>query len=316
MSDTLEIYAIREISPDSLRINARNREFPLTCPILRQSGEEVLKARKLRWLNRFFQAGRLQFVGSPWLPGFFVMNEDEAQAVLEELSANSGFSCPLLLGITTERVRGRNWFSFQGDPMMELEIQPHWTDLTSYMADMKKKYRARVRSALKLQDRYQVQRLPKEKEVLSACGELLEHSLRSKVVALPEDTAALLATFEDVFSDGFELFGFFEDERLVGFISTLKDGTTLRAMHFGARDEVAEGFYSLAMFTAIEHAIQSGCQKVNLGRTGTEIKSTYGAKPVANYFTFYTRRPFWWVVLKIAQWRYKPKSYVLRSPFQ
>ena len=316
MSDTLEIYAIREISPNSLRITANNRDFPLTCPILRQSGEEALKSRKLRWLNRFFETGRLNFVGSPWLPGLFVMSENDALALVREVENSTGLSCPILLGITTEPVFGGNWSSFQGDPMMELEIREQWQDLDGYLADMKKKYRARGRAALKLRKEYRIEMLPANRTVLAECGALLEHSLHAKVVALPENTVELLETFAKVFQSNFELFVFFKDDRLMGFISTLRDGNSLRAMHYGARDEVVDGFYSLAMFTVIEHAILGGFEKVNLGRTGTEIKSTYGAVPVDNYFTFYTRRPFWWVVLKIAQWRYKPKSYVLRAPFK
>jgi len=62
--------------------------------------------------------------------------------------------------------------------------------------------------------------------------------------------------------------------------------------------------------------IEGGYQKVSLGRTATEIKSTYGAEPEVNYFSFYSANWFFRVMLKLAQNRYKPKSYILRRPFK
>jgi hypothetical protein len=72
----------------------------------------------------------------------------------------------------------------------------------------------------------------------------------------------------------------------------------------------------LLMFEVIHRGIEGGFAEINLGRTATEIKSTYGAQVRENYFSFYTNKPVLRMILKVAHKRYRPKSYTLRSPFK
>ena len=87
-------------------------------------------------------------------------------------------------------------------------------------------------------------------------------------------------------------------------------------MHYGAFDEAPDGLYSLLMFEVIHRGIEGGFAEINLGRTATEIKSTYGAQARENFFSFYTNKPVLRMILKVAYKRYRPKSYTLRSPFK
>ena len=59
--------------------------------------------------------------------------------------------------------------------------------------------------------------------------------------------------------------------------------------------------------------LQGGFNEINLGRTATEIKSTYGAVARDNYFSFYTTKPLLKLVLRIAKKKYQPKEYTLRT---
>ena len=70
------------------------------------------------------------------------------------------------------------------------------------------------------------------------------------------------------------------------------------------------------MFETIHRGIEGGFDEINLGRTATEIKSTYGAVARENYFSFYTGRPLLKMILRAAKKRYKLKEYTLRSPFK
>ena len=96
----------------------------------------------------------------------------------------------------------------------------------------------------------------------------------------------------------------------------MDDGKLLRAMHFGSKRSAPQEFYSFTMFHMIRLGIEGGFNKVSLGRTATEIKSTYGAVPEENYFSFYSENWFFKRLLRLAQKRYQPKHYVLRSPFK
>lgn len=263
-------------------------------------------------VNGLIRKGVLRVLGSPWLPGFWVVGPKDAQAGLRAFQSDSK-SCPLFLSITNAPVEAPGWHSYQGDPFMVLHVE--WEQWESYVAAMKKKYRARVRKTLKMNAGLTVAPLPITASTLEECAELLEQTLRDKVVALPGDLNQLLGMFHDCFGVNFKIYGFKQEDRLVGFISCVRDGAVLRAMHFGATAEAPEDFYSFAMFTLIKEGIDAKVEKIDLGRTATEIKSTYGAVATPNYFSFYSSGWFFKLALKLADRYYVPKPYTLRSPF-
>ena len=284
----------------------------MTTPELRRSSGKYLTLRGLRLTNAIIRKDILQVAGSPWLPGFWNLSAEKAEVALQAFKGQ-GASCRLFLSFTDAPVRSKGWHSYKGDPYMVLPIS--WSSFDEYVADMKKKYLARVRKVQKSNEGIRVEVLPKEGPQFEQCVAMLEATLKDKVVALPGNLEHLLRTFNRCFGGAFKLFGFYSGEKLVGFISCIEDGPVLRAMHFGQSDDAPEDFYSHAMFTLIGHGITTGVQKVHLGRTATEIKSTYGAVPEENYFSFYSSSRFFQFLMRLADRYYRPKAYTLRSPF-
>lgn len=286
--------------------------LPMTTPELRRSSGKYLTLRGLRLTNAIIRKGILQVAGSPWLPGFWSLSTKKAEVALQAFQAQ-GATCTLFLSFTDAPVNSKGWHSYKGDPFMVLPVS--WPSFDQYVAEMKKKYRARVRKVQKSNHEVRVELLPKQGSQFEQCVAMLEATLRDKVVALPGNLEHLLGTFDKCFGGSFKLFGFYRDEKLVGFISCIEDGPVLRAMHFGQSDDAPEDFYSHAMFTLIGHGITTGVKKVHLGRTATEIKSTYGAVPEENYFSFYSSSRFFQFLMRLADKYYRPKAYTLRSPF-
>ncbi|MBL6670335.1 MAG: GNAT family N-acetyltransferase [Flavobacteriaceae bacterium] len=265
-------------------------------------------------MNRWIRKGILQVVGSPWLPGFWVLRPEDATRALVAIKQER-LPVKLLLAVTSEPMRAnKNWSSFEADPLMTVAVQ--WTSFESYGQEMKKKYRARLNKALKSNSDVEVRLLSADKAEFSKAAELLAATLTDRVVAMPENLEWLLAMYQECFGSSFQMHGFFLQGALIGFISTIEDGKFLRAMHYGSIENTPQDFYSYAMFYAIRRGIEGGFEKVSLGRTATEIKSTYGAEPEENYFSFYTENWFFRWLLKLAQNRYQPKTYVLRRPFK
>jgi hypothetical protein len=288
--------------------------LPLTQPLVRRSSGQYARQRRLAVLNRWIRKGILQVVGSPWLPGFWVLRPEDATRALVAIKQER-LPVKLLLAVTSDPMRAnKNWSSFEADPLMTIAVQ--WTSFESYGQEMKKKYRARLNKALKSNSDVEVRVLSADKAEFSKAAELLAATLTDRVVAMPENLEWLLAMYQECFGSSFQMHGFFLQGALIGFISTIEDGKLLRAMHYGSIENTPQDFYSYAMFYAIRRGIEGGFEKVSLGRTATEIKSTCGALPEANYFSFYSEHWFFKQVLKLAQRRYEPKSYVLRSPFK
>mgnify|MGYP000462072924 CR=1 FL=1 len=216
--------------------------------------------------------------------------------------------------VTQEPLSGPGWFSFEADPFMVLSIRSHWAQLSDYEQDLRKKYRARLKKNQQLTRAVAVQPVSLEDPDLRArCAKLLEQTLVDKVVALPGDTEALLLKFALCFGSKFKAWGFFSGGVLEAFITLVEDGPVLRAMHFGKSTDSDPSLYSKAMFHAIELGIEGSFAEVHLGRTATEIKSTYGAQARPNYFSFYTQNWWWRRLLKRAQKRYLPGVYTLRD---
>ena len=288
--------------------------LPLTRPLFRRSSGKYIRQRRLAVLNRWIRKGILQVLGSPWLPGFWLVTPQRAQRALTAIKTTR-LPVKLLLSVTSGSMNDKQyWSSFVADPVMRVSIQ--WTSFESYAQQMKKKYRARLNKTMKSNAAIHIREMAPENEMFSRVSDLLTSTLTDRVVAMPENLKWLLELYQDCFGNSFKIHGFFLEDQLVGFISTIEDGTLLRAMHYGSQENTPQDFYSYAMFYAIRLGIEGGFEKVSLGRTATEIKSTYGAKPEENYFSFYSESWFFQGVLKWAQKRYRPKSYVIRSPFK
>jgi hypothetical protein len=313
MQTTAENVIVRKL-PGRLIELEDGSFFPLTQPLVRRSSGQYTRQRRLAVLNRWIRKGILQVIGSPWLPGFWTLSPEQADRTLLAIK-NMHLPVKLLLSVTSAPMDGNeNWFSFKADPMMSVELR--WNSFESYALEMKKKYRARLKNVMKSNMALEERILIPDEDDLSTAAQLLTKTLTDKVVAMPDNLKWLLELYQAGFDSSFKVHGFFLEDRLVGFLSTVEDGPLLRAMHFGSSDNAPNQFYSYAMFYVIRLGIEGGHQKVSLGRTATEIKSSYGAEPEENYFSFYSENWFFRGLLKLAQKRYQPKSYILRRPFK
>jgi hypothetical protein len=286
-----------------------NEPLLLSTPIFRKGDASALKRRGLGFINALAKM-KVQVLGSFWLPGLHIYTTESLKALD---SFNGLDPKKILVATTSEKVELLNWFSLKGDPFMIVENR--WKTVDQYAASLKKKYRVRYKKALALKNQFDFKEI-ESKEGLLKCSELLAQTLESKVVALPKDISSLIEGFKEWFGNDYLVVGALLQGEVIGFIAYIKTPTALRAMHYGATGHAPDGLYSALMFEVIERGIQMEVQEINLGRTATEIKSTYGAVPRDNYFSFYTRNPIMKFVLSLVQRRYKPKEYILRSPFK
>lgn len=307
----LEKSVLSQLLGRRVYLHSSDREVPICVPTLRRGSNRFLKPRKLRIINAVFLKRFLKVAGSPWLPGLWVLDPVEAH----ELVSSTDFDRPaLFMSVTTAPVQEKNWYSFKGEPLMIFDAT--WPSGTDYVQGMKKKYRARFNKVHSTCGHLEIKEAAWSDSLKLKAATMLSATLEDKVAVLPDNLEELLGQFQQWFGSAFKIFGAFEDERLLAFITLVEDGTTLRAMHYGALDDAPPEVYSRLMFHAIAMGIEGPFDQVNLGRTGTEIKSTYGATPNANYFSFYTKNPLLRWILKLVQNRYVPKSFELRSPFK
>ena len=285
--------------------------LPICIPEFRRSSGSYLKKRGLNMINAFVRKGVLEVVGSPWLPGFWIQKPE----VLQSLVGSLNLKLPILLmGVSDTPVSQDNWTSFRAEPFMIVDNR--WNSFQEYMDSMKTKYRSRLKKAARFREGYDVVELEHNEDNITRCAGMLEKTLTDKVAVLPIDLSELIIRFKVWFKEDYKIFGIQDKGELKGFISVVEDGECLRAMHYGTLKSNPDMMYSLAMFHVIEYGIEHGFKQINLGRTATEIKSTYGARAAENHFSFYTRNVLLKFALYIAKRTYVPKEYKVRSPFK
>lgn len=302
-------FIFQAISDEYVQISSLPYPLPVTEPSISKVSQSFLSARKMGWLNGLVQWFGVKVMGSLWLPGFYVLNEEQAREAVRECKDSR-----VHFAVTSVPIKGKEWRSFIGDPFMVLTRRENWLEMTDYTSQLKQKYRARYKKTMQATSGGEVRQMDLSQVAqLEACASLLANTLVDKVIFMPKDLKGLLQKFVTCFGEQFEVWGFFEGEDLQAFISVVRDGEVLRAMHFGKRPDAKEQWYSRAMFHVIECGIIGHYHKIHLGRTATEIKSTYGAEAVENYMSFHTTRRRWRWLFDWAERKYKPKQYTLRQ---
>ncbi|MFM7765590.1 MAG: GNAT family N-acetyltransferase [Sphingomonadales bacterium] len=274
----------------------------------------------IRLINASLRKGSLVFAGNPCTPGMSVLNqnqEDETQAIINQPGIRT------LVCNYWGKPQTKEGIVFQAEPFMLLKIRPAWKNFEDYKLAMHSKYRVRVNKALSCS-----QHLTSEwksgselNEVnIGIMADMLSATLANKTLALPPNLKGLIKGFCREFGDNYKtVFCYDENGAIVGFLSAIKSGDTVFAMHIGYRPEHARAWhlYQRLMLNLIDKFTGTGIKKIQLGRTATEIKSTLGAEPIENSFVVYTKN----ILLKNALKFYKryffnPKVFIVRQPFR
>lgn len=284
-------------------------EVLLTSPSFRKGNLSFFRSRGLGLINAL-AATKVQVIGSLWLPGLHIYTAEKAQRLPQCAEINPK---GLLMVCTENPVEANDWFSFKADPLMVVENK--WSSVEDYVASFKKKYRTRYRKILQQCGALIFKEISLEED-FDTCQKLYANTLAPKVAALPEDLGSLLLGYRNWFGDQYKIVAAYGNDELVAFIGYMEDGNVLRAMHFGASEGAPKEVYSGLMYEVIRRGIDQNCKEINLGRTATEIKSTYGAVARENYFSFHTKKRSLQVALRLAGRFYSPKSYTMRAPFK
>ncbi len=170
-------------------------------------------------------------------------------------------------------------------PTMVMPILPHWNHFDDYLDALTSKYRTKARAVMNRSEEVHIKPLSAAETQLHA-GTLyqLYADVRDRAAfrigslseqALPEMAKAMGADFV--------VLGYFFKDQLVGFQSCFKNCTCLDAhfVGFDYRLNHRLGLYQRMLYEYIKMGIEEGYQRINFGRTATEIKSTVGALPVS-----------------------------------
>lgn len=175
-------------------------------------------------------------------------------------------------------------YEFNAQPNMIFYLEEKWKTADDYVASFSKKYRDQYKRAHKKFDGIKVENLSYEQIVHH---EKTLYNLYHYVAKnAPFNTFFLsenhFSTMKKQCQTNFLLFGYFLDEKLVGFHTLLLNGTVLETYFLGYDSEVQKEnmLYLNMLYNMTEFGIKHGFKKIIFGRTALEIKSSIGAVPV------------------------------------
>jgi hypothetical protein len=167
---------------------------------------------------------------------------------------------------------------------MIFEIPTNWKSNEEYYNAFSKKYRDQYKRAHKKFEGIYVKELDVNEVVLfeSRINELYHYVAKNA----PFNTFFLAENHFSIFKkqcgDGFKIFGYFLEEKLIGFHSILVNDDVLETYFLGYDEQVQKEkmLYLNMLYNMTEFGITHQFKKIIFGRTALEIKSSIGAKPI------------------------------------
>lgn len=175
-------------------------------------------------------------------------------------------------------------FPFSSQPNMVFEIKSIWQKEEDYVADLSKKYRDQFKRCRKKGAEISTKELNYE-EILQAEETIYDLYLHVAKNA-PFNTFILpkkhFSSFKKHLGSDFILRGYYLENQLVGFTTVIRHGKESETYFLGYDEKIQREkmLYLNMLYDLINCGIIQGFERIILGRTALEIKSSIGAKAV------------------------------------
>lgn len=192
------------------------------------------------------------------------------------------FAQPTTHPAVLEQLPKYGYHKFQMQPAMQMDI--HWKTFDEYLAAMSSKYRVRARRAFKKAAPIQKRALSLE-EIQALQPRIYE---LYKLIADGAGFNAFLlhphyfTALKQYLGDRFEIVGYFFEDQLVAFRTTILNGKELEAHFLGVDDHYNRAYqvYLNILYDLVGAGIYHQVQHIDFARTALEIKSSVGAVAV------------------------------------
>ena len=177
----------------------------------------------------------------------------------------------------------QDYFQFSTQPNMIFDIPTHWKTEQDYINALSKKYRDQYKRARKKADgvvkiKMHLEDIIKHEETI--------YDLYFHVAKNAHFNTFFLAknhfqSLKEILKDKFLFYGYFLDEKLIGFNTIIKNGEVMDTYFLGYDESIQREkmLYLNMLYDIIAYSINKGFQEIVFARTALEIKSAVGAKP-------------------------------------
>lgn len=179
------------------------------------------------------------------------------------------------------------YLRFSTQPNMVFSVRDHWKTEEDYVAALSKKYRDQYKRARKkatglVKKQLSLEEIRNQEEVIYDLYYHVAKSAPFNTFFLPKNH---FAVFKEQLQENFLFYGYFENDKLIGFNTLIKNGSDLDTYFLGYDDSVQREkmLYLNMLYDMIGYAIKEQFKTVIFARTALEIKSSVGATPLKMY---------------------------------
>lgn len=176
-----------------------------------------------------------------------------------------------------------NYYQFSTQPNMVFDIQENWKTEEDYIDALSKKYRDQYKRARKKAIGIEKRKMHLEEiiEYEETIFNLYCHVAKNapfNSFFLPKNH---FRVFKEIMKDKFLFYGYFDQGKLIGFNTLIKNGDVMDTYFLGYDDSVQREklLYLNMLYDMIGYSINKGFKEIIFARTALEIKSSVGAKP-------------------------------------
>lgn len=178
---------------------------------------------------------------------------------------------------------GQGFHHFIVQPNMILDIRPEWKEFEDYLASMSSKYRVRAKRAYKKSKDIRFREFD-ESEIEKYLDQIYAYFIEVQKNAgfnLVYLKPTYFLELKLRLGDKYKLYGYFLEERFVGFNTVIVNHDELEAhfLGFDKKMNIQHQLYLTMLYNKVKKAIHLGSKKVVFARTAMEIKSSIGATP-------------------------------------
>lgn len=177
-----------------------------------------------------------------------------------------------------------NNYRFSTQPNMILDIPEHWNTEQDYIDAFSKKYRDQYKRARKKAMGIEKRKL--ELDEITALEDTIYDLYKHVALHAPFNSFFLarnhFRVFKQQLGNDFLFYGYFSENKLVGFNTLIKNGCTMETYFLGYDENVQREkmLYLNMLYDMIAYSIKKGFREIVFARTALEIKSSVGAIPV------------------------------------
>ena len=175
------------------------------------------------------------------------------------------------------------YYRFTAQPNMIFHVPSAWKSFEDYQKALLKKYRDQYKRARKKAESLEKKKLSLQ-EIKS--NEDRIYQLYSHVARNASFNTFFLAknhfyALKELLGEDFLLYGYFQDGKLAGFSTLIRNGDTMETYFLGYDDQIQKEkmLYLNMLYDMIAYSINHGFKRIIFARTALEIKSSVGAEP-------------------------------------